>query len=518
MVAITKKEVKAVHRAKVEDRDLQRFIDSVTENLGPLVGNGENHAVSMAELRNAGVVGTNFLGGVENIVGLEIDTSGGEDDLTVPDAVQNLYAVGRFLTIGIGWDDPNGNLTSYAEIWRSTTDNIGTALMIGTTSAEFYDDPVGTDSQYYYWVRIKSDANYYGPFNDTNGTAARTARDPEDTRRALTALPWEASTYYGLFEVVSPTIPLIRNNVKLVLQCTFAGTTGASEPDWSVLSGVGSNYGEGTGIGWITVEAGTAPFVIGTVDGVEVVSITEAVIQDASISTAKIKDLAVESANIKDAAITKAKIGNLAVGTAQIEDGAINNAKIGSLAVTNAMIQNGAVTNAKIGNLAVKNANVDNLAIATGNMQYQAVTIPLGFYAEAAAGFVYSTWTSLAWTPWYTPTGNPVHVHGSIYADFNVGGTVTSWVDVRIFREQSGQNKVLGTWSETFTQVKPATTSNYNYTYKGAASWAGSIQDVPAANVGVRYLVQVRTWGVSGGTKATGLASNRSIVALETKR
>ena len=88
------------------------------------------------------------------------------------------------------------------------------------------------------------------------------------------------------------------------------------------------------------------------------VYIKDAFIQNGTISTAKIGDLAVDVA----------KIGNLAVTGAKIANATITTAKIGDAQITTAKIGDAQITNAKIGNL-----QVDTLKIAN-----QAVTVPSG--------------------------------------------------------------------------------------------------------------------------------------------
>jgi len=78
--------------------------------------------------------------------------------------------------------------------------------------------------------------------------------------------------------------------------------------------------------------------------------------------------LNIESANILDASITSAKIANLAVGTAQIADLSVTTAKIAALAVTSAKIGDLEVTTAKINDLAVTNAKIGALAVTNANI------------------------------------------------------------------------------------------------------------------------------------------------------
>lgn len=83
-----------------------------------------------------------------------------------------------------------------------------------------------------------------------------------------------------------------------------------------------------------------------------------AVIEDASITTAKIRDLAVIAAKIADAAVTNAKIEDLAVDTAKIADATITSAKIKDAAIDTAKIALGAITTALIATGAVGTAQI----------------------------------------------------------------------------------------------------------------------------------------------------------------
>lgn len=110
------------------------------------------------------------------------------------------------------------------------------------------------------------------------------------------------------------------------------------------------------------------------------------VINNATITGAKMADLTITSAKIADAAITRAKIAAAAIGTAQIEDAAITSAKIANAAITSAHIGYAAITSAHIGYLAVdsihiKNGviNVDKLgdySVSTDKIQTAAINTP----------------------------------------------------------------------------------------------------------------------------------------------
>lgn len=178
--------------------------------------------------------------------------------------------------------------------------------------------------------------------------------------------------------------------------------------------------------------APTMPFIVRTtavtINGVTVpagVYMTDAFIQNGSISNAKIGNLAVDNAKIADAAISFAKIGDLQVGTAKIAFGAIDNARLGFAAVGTANIQDAAINTAKIGD-----AQVDTLKIA-GN----AVTLPLVY----TGGDVSVTETISASSGGYAcgyvynpDTGQFDYVCGPQPAYVSGGHTVleTGWIDV----------------------------------------------------------------------------------------
>jgi hypothetical protein len=93
-----------------------------------------------------------------------------------------------------------------------------------------------------------------------------------------------------------------------------------------------------------------------------------AYIHDASITNAKIANLAVDSAKVADAAIVEAKIGTAAVTTAKIQDAAITTAKIGTAQIGTAHIIDATITEAKIGTAAVTTAKIQDAAITTAKI------------------------------------------------------------------------------------------------------------------------------------------------------
>jgi hypothetical protein len=107
--------------------------------------------------------------------------------LPLPAAIEDFTATGAFNSILLSWTAPPG--LAYVEVWRSETDVIGEAVLLGTSVASMLTD-VPPDSKlsktYYYWVRGVNGNGEVGPWNATEGTPASTADDPEYMLEVLT--------------------------------------------------------------------------------------------------------------------------------------------------------------------------------------------------------------------------------------------------------------------------------------------------------------------------------------------
>lgn len=102
-----------------------------------------------------------------------------ETDLTIPPQPTGFRVNGGYGVIMLDWDTPQAQYKNhaYTEIWRNTVDVLGNAVLIGTTIAAVYTDPVPASTTYYYWIRFVSQANVTGPYNSTSGTSGASAID-----------------------------------------------------------------------------------------------------------------------------------------------------------------------------------------------------------------------------------------------------------------------------------------------------------------------------------------------------
>lgn len=126
-------------------------------------------------------------------------------DYTPPPAPTGFEVTGAYSNIILDWDIPTYRNHAYAEVWRSTTNVLANAVLLGFAPGGVYVDPVGTSQTYYYWIRFVSQANVTGPYNAVAGTQGQTALDPGYLLEVLTG----AITETQLFESLGTRINLI---------------------------------------------------------------------------------------------------------------------------------------------------------------------------------------------------------------------------------------------------------------------------------------------------------------------
>ena len=137
--------------------DLRQFLDRVREYV-----HGGADFVTKNDLVRGTLATTDPLGNL-------IPISGAVIDFTPPPAPTGLAANGALTTVLLTWTDPLYINLAYTEIWRSGTNDVGTAVLAGVANGALYSDTVGAQSSHYYWVRFVSKADVEGPFNATAG-------------------------------------------------------------------------------------------------------------------------------------------------------------------------------------------------------------------------------------------------------------------------------------------------------------------------------------------------------------
>ena len=260
--------------------DLRNFLNRVREAFEDPDG-----LVTREDLVNSGVFQSNAAGDLEFLEPGEVESC------IAPPAPVNLVATGAMTSIVLTWAGVSYNpCYSHTEVWRADSNDLGLAVLIGTSTAGMFADAVGSDSSNYYWVRFVSVLNDKGPYNQTAGTAGVTAPD-----------------LAYVFE-----------------QLTEAYGTGSAAPFFQLDSD--------TTINGVVIAAGTY--------------IKEAKIYNGTITNAKIGALAVDSAKIASAAITTAKIADAQITDAKIND--LNASKITACTINAARTAAGSITADKV--------------------------------------------------------------------------------------------------------------------------------------------------------------------------
>lgn len=118
-------------------------------------------------------------------------------DRTPPPAPTGLKASGALANIILDWDATTYNNVALTEVWRAEVDDFSKAVMIGTATkgARVYVDNVGGAATRYYWIRYKSGANVYGPFNAQAGVKGETSADPSYLMDLLTGEGFDTFLY-----------------------------------------------------------------------------------------------------------------------------------------------------------------------------------------------------------------------------------------------------------------------------------------------------------------------------------
>lgn len=151
--------------------DMRAFVQRVREAFSAI----GSAAITRDELEGANLISVTSSGQV--VPGSAIGEGEVVIDYTPPPAPTNLSAYGAVTTIILEWDEPLYSNHAFTEVWRSTSDNLGTAVKVGSTDSFLYADPLGDSGiTYYYWVRFVSSADVVGPYNGVAGTLAETGK------------------------------------------------------------------------------------------------------------------------------------------------------------------------------------------------------------------------------------------------------------------------------------------------------------------------------------------------------
>jgi len=335
-------------------------------------------------------------------------------DYTPPPMPTGFSIMGAFTNIIMSWDDAAYLNHAYTEVWRSTTNVLSTAALIGFAPGSVYTDTVGNNSTYYYWIRFVSQANITGPYNSPVGTLGQTALDPAYVMSVLRGQITESQLYADLSSKINlitadPSVPG-SVNARLTTETT-SRTTADSALQSSITtlqSTVSTN--QSTLNASIQSEATTranADSALST----SITTLQSTVNTNNTTLTAAVSTEATTRASVDGGLLAQYTVkvdinGRVAgFGLASTTTGGTPTSSfiviadrfavvspsstgetpsvpfaigvvdgVTRVAMVNAFIQDAAITNAKIANLAVDSAKIANLAVGTANIADASIT------------------------------------------------------------------------------------------------------------------------------------------------
>jgi len=335
-------------------------------------------------------------------------------DYTPPPMPTGFSIMGAFTNIIMSWDDAAYLNHAYTEVWRSTTNVLSTAALIGFAPGSVYTDTVGNNSTYYYWIRFVSQANITGPYNSPVGTLGQTALDPAYVMSVLRGQITESQLYADLSSKINlitadPSVPG-SVNARLTTETT-SRTTADSALQSSITtlqSTVSTN--QSTLNASIQSEATTranADSALST----SITTLQSTVNTNNTTLTAAVSTEATTRASVDGGLLAQYTVkvdinGRVAgFGLASTTTGGTPTSSfiviadrfavvspsstgetpsvpfaigvvdgVTRVAMVNAFIQDAAITNAKIANLAVDSAKIANLAVGTAKMADASIT------------------------------------------------------------------------------------------------------------------------------------------------
>lgn len=283
--------------------DLRAFVNRVRE---AIEGKGGDKLVTVNDLLNGGIAapgpgGTIIPPGVV-VVG-------------TPPVPTNVVASGAIQNIIVSWNSPTYAGHAYAEVWGSSTNNIGQAVLLGMTPGGIYVDSTGPSTARYYWVRFVNILDTAGPYNALSGVLGQTSSDVTYMLNTLTTAALDPTSPYAKYAVRADfffVAPKLDFNQEATPVASSVGNLWYQPSSDRTRTWTGTTWGP---------FSQTLPFVINTVpqiiNGVDVpagVYMDAAFIKDGTITNAKIGNATIDDAKIASLSVSKLVAGSIAAG------------------------------------------------------------------------------------------------------------------------------------------------------------------------------------------------------------
>lgn len=192
-------------RVKTGTPSLDSWILHATELLETFRGQRGNELDRALTVRDLTPEGVNGISTINILRSIAANEGYIPPPTVIPTVLSNLATVAGLGVVFLSWDGTNQVGYSHTEIWRSTTDALGTAVKIATSVTPLFADYTGDGTERFYWVRAISTSGHPGPFNATAGTSGQAADDPTYVLSVLQ----NRITETQLFTTLSARIDLI---------------------------------------------------------------------------------------------------------------------------------------------------------------------------------------------------------------------------------------------------------------------------------------------------------------------
>lgn len=283
-------------------QDLKAFLNQVREALD---GRNGDRLVTVNDLVSSGIASSGPGSTIVPPAGV----------VGTPATPRNVQASGAIQNIIVTWDDPLYNGHSHAEVWGSSTNDLGAAVKIGMTPGAIFVDAVGPSVNRYYWVRFVNVLGVVGAFNAVSGVLGQTGSDVAYLLDTLTTAALDPDSDYSKFAVRADffyVMPSPDFNQEATPTATATGDLWYQPSSELVRTWTGSTWGP---------FSQTLPFIVNTspqtINGVNVpagVYMDAAFIKNGTITTAKIGNAQIDDAKIVSLTAAKITAGEISVG------------------------------------------------------------------------------------------------------------------------------------------------------------------------------------------------------------
>ena len=98
-------------------------------------------------------------------------------DFTIPPTPTGFSVAASYTSFILSWDNPQMGNFAFTEVWRNTSNDLGSATKVDTTSAFVWSEEVGYAKTFYYWVRHVSTSGIEGAFSPSSNHFGTTSID-----------------------------------------------------------------------------------------------------------------------------------------------------------------------------------------------------------------------------------------------------------------------------------------------------------------------------------------------------